>query len=127
VSFGEKLSNEGMNQLVLLANGGSPAEIIHFQSIELTFLNSALLMLSFSTILLFKNRILQMRLCMIGSLLTLIMLVLVFYIADSMPGSGLVHYQLGTYILVLQLVLFFMARKFIRKDEIMVRAADRIR
>jgi hypothetical protein len=84
-------------------------------------------MLSFATILLFKNRILQMRLCMIGSLLTLIMLVLVFYIADSMPGNGLVHYQLGTYILVLQLVLFFMARKFIRKDEIMVRAADRIR
>lgn len=93
-------------------------------------------------IFLFKNRRLQMRLATLGFMTTLAYVFLLFFwavdrYADEFLGFGLTKYQssatpdvswgAGAFIPMAALVFFFLAQRAIRKDEAMVRAADRLR
>lgn len=92
-------------------------------------LNSVIASLTLIVILLYKNRVLQVRLCNITMLITCIFIGTVFYFADH-SDSGIVstvHYDYGTYFPLVQLVLLFIAMRAIRKDEALVRSADRLR
>lgn len=94
-------------------------------------------------IFLFKNRRLQMRLATLGFMATLIYVFLLFFwavdkYADVLSNDGMlktilegakpeVAWAAGAFIPMAALVFFFLAQRAIRKDEMMVRAADRLR
>lgn len=92
-------------------------------------------------IFLFKNRRLQMRLAMLGFMSTLVYVFLLFFwavdkYADVLSSHGMlnlgdakpdVSWGVGAFIPMAALVFFFLAQRAIRRDEAMVRAADRLR
>ena len=95
----------------------------------LLILNGAIGILSFVSIFLFKNRNLQIRMCNLALLLTCVLIGLIFFLADSM-SSGMnqkIHYVYGTYLPLFQILFIFLATLFIRRDEKLVRSADRLR
>ncbi|REJ82353.1 MAG: DUF4293 family protein [Bacteroidetes bacterium] len=95
----------------------------------LLIINSVIGALAFVTIFMFKWRGLQIRMCNLGLLLTCLMIGLLFFLADTMSSNmnQRVEYKFGSYIPLIQLVLLFVSGKFIRKDEDLVRSADRLR
>lgn len=93
----------------------------------LLMLNLLVLAASVYIIFLFKNRQAQMRLCALTGLLAALSLVAVFYFSDQLAGEGNPHYLAGTYLIALQVFFILAARRFIRKDEMLVRASQRIR
>jgi len=94
----------------------------------LLILNLLILAASIYIIFLFKNRPAQIRLTALTGLLSAVLLILTFYYSDSMAeAGGRPHYLSGVYLIAAQTFLFMAARRFIRKDEQLVRSADRIR
>ncbi len=97
------------------------------------------------SIFLFKNRILQMRVVACGALLNVVYLFLLFFWAiNGTGGSGgylnalqQMHFTTetitvsmltpGTITPIVTLILLYLAQRAIKKDEIKVRAADRLR
>jgi hypothetical protein len=103
---------------------GSPA----MWGYVLLLTNLLIMALSAYSIFLYKNRPAQIRLCMFGGLLATVFLVVIFYYSENMgPETERPHYLAGVYLVALQVFLLLGARRFIRKDEMLVRAADRIR
>ncbi|HMT30315.1 MAG TPA: DUF4293 domain-containing protein [Bacteroidia bacterium] len=97
-------------------------------NIPLTIVNLLILLASLFIIFQFKNRISQMKLSMLTSLFTMVFLILVFYYSEAMgPETSKAHYLPGVYLIAVQVFLLLAARRFIRKDEMLVRSADRIR
>ena len=100
-------------------------------------------LLGVACIFLFKNRRLQMRLATMGFMTTLIYVFLLFFwavdkYADMFSNAELtktflsdakpeVIWGAGAFIPMAALVFFFLAQRAIRRDEAMVRAADRLR
>ena len=94
-------------------------------------------------IFLFKNRRLQMRLSALGFMATLIYVFLLFFwavdkYADVLSSDRMlkiflvdakpeVAWSAGAFVPMAALVFFFLAQRAIKKDEMMVRAADRLR
>lgn len=84
--------------------------------------------MAFYIIFRFKNRVQQIKLCMLTGLLAVVNLILAFYYSEAIePLNVHAHYLGGTYLIAGQFVLLLAARRFIAKDEALVRAADRIR
>jgi hypothetical protein len=86
---------------------------------------------SLAAIFLFKNRFLQARLAG-GAALASIMLAalagfVIFQIFQQMPSGGSVQYGIGLGLPVVALIFNWLAARFIRKDEALVRSADRLR
>lgn len=97
------------------------------------------------SIFLFKNRILQMRVVAFGFLFNIILIFLIFFWAINGTGghggyigvlqdSGLMGGNIATNMLtpgtitpIVTAILLFLAQRAIKKDEIKVRAADRLR
>ncbi len=81
------------------------------------------------TIFLYKNRNLQVRLSNLNMLFMCIFTGTVFYFADhgKTDPASIVHYGIGSYFPLIQLVFTFLAIRAIRKDEQLVRSADRLR
>ncbi len=81
------------------------------------------------TTFLYKNRNLQVRLSNLNMLLICVFIGTVFYFADhtKTDPASIVHYDFGSYFPLIQLVLTFFAMRAIRKDEQLVRSADRLR
>lgn len=89
------------------------------------------------SIFLFKNRILQMRLVALTLVLTLAYIAIVFvstidgcvaHLQESWPiWTVNMHYGVGTFAPLAVAVLLFLAQQAIKKDELKVRAADRLR
>lgn len=95
----------------------------------LAIINGAIGVLSLLAIFLFRQRNLQLRLCNVVLLLLCILVGFLFFLADTM-GTNLeqrISYQYGAYFPLLQLVFTFLATRGIRKDEELVRSADRLR
>ncbi len=80
------------------------------------------------TIFTYKKRPRQIRLTMINGLLSIVLLILVFYYSENMGTSEQrVHYLAGVYLIPIQIFLLLAARRSIMRDERLIRAADRIR
>jgi hypothetical protein len=92
-------------------------------------LNSAVALFSLAAIFLYKNRMLQVRLSNLNMLVICIFIGTVFYFADHSKSNeaSIVHYHAGCYFPLMQLVFTFLAIRAIRKDEQLVRSADRLR
>ncbi|MDF1549611.1 MAG: DUF4293 domain-containing protein [Bacteroidales bacterium] len=105
------------------------AEILSISSIPLAILYSINLLLALFTIFLYKNRTLQMRMCIFNILLLIGSLGLMYYyiwIAFS-DLNAVIHYTIFALMPVIAAILTFMAFRGIRKDELLVRSVDRIR
>lgn len=98
--------------------------------------NALLMILNMSTgglalfgIFLYKWRNLQIRISNIGLLLSCVLIGLLFFVADAMSSTlnQKVEYKYGTYLPLIQLIFFFLAARFVKKDEELVRSADRLR
>lgn len=84
---------------------------------------------SFIVIFLFKNRPLQLKACRLILIVLFVMIGLLFYTSDTF-SSGLdqkVIFKTGTYLPLIQVVLVFLAHRGIKKDDDLVRSADRLR
>lgn len=79
------------------------------------------------TMVMFKNRKLQMKLCLVGAILSLLFSGLLAYNIIFPMDSVIWKIEPGTYISLANAVLFLLARNFIMRDENMVQSADRIR
>jgi hypothetical protein len=84
--------------------------------------------LAVSTIFLYKNRKLQMKLCNVGVLLSLLVFAAVAAFPKIFTGNDAdAVFGIGTWLLALNIILFFLAGRGVRKDEALVRSADRLR
>ncbi len=88
-----------------------------------------LIILSFSIIFLYKKRMLQSRLTAICLLLNVALIGGMFFYSDNFEGKlkVMADFSIGTYIVAVPIVLLVLANRAIRKDELRVRAADRLR
>jgi len=95
----------------------------------LMILNYAIGILAFVTIFMYKWRNVQIRMCNIGLLLTCLLIGLLFFVADTMSSNmnQRVQYKYGSYLPLIELVFLFLASRYVKKDEEMVRSADRLR
>lgn len=88
-------------------------------------------LVSLVAIFLYRNRPLQARLAVGAAVASVLLVVLagfvIFQVMQQLPAGGHVQYGLGLGLPVAGLVLNWLARNFIRKDENLVRSADRLR
>lgn len=86
---------------------------------------------SLIAIFLFKNRPLQARLASASAAASILLSALagfvIFQIGQQMPSGGSVRYGVGLGLPVVALICNWLAARFIRKDEHLVRSADRLR
>ncbi len=86
---------------------------------------------SLVAIFLYRNRPLQMRLCggaaIASLLLTVLTAFVVFQLTQQMPAGGNVHFGAGLALPAVTMVFDWLAARFIRKDENLVRSMDRLR
>ena len=104
-----------------------------YSNIALTILCSLCIALCLVTLGMFKKRQLQIKLAKLLLLVQVGFLVAIFFIVDGAVTNsasvslGTVEYYIGAYFALLPLIFIFLAIKAIKKDEDLVRAADRIR
>jgi hypothetical protein len=93
------------------------------------FLNVVIMILSIVTVFMFRNRKRQMKLSMILMLLSAILIgnLFVFHFIQGDPAAQTVNYKPASFFPVVNCILAFLARMFIKKDDELVRSADRIR
>jgi hypothetical protein len=92
-------------------------------------------LLALFTVFLYKKRQLQIKLCKLNLLLVTIQIAaLVLYIdvakegiSPASPNDVLISIKAGVFIPLLSFVLLYLATRFIKKDEDLVRSADRLR
>jgi hypothetical protein len=104
-------------------NGIEKAIIDAASTYALMILTGISVLLSFITIFLYKDRKLQLRLCLAGVLLSALIIVLYFVEIRSLSGS----ISLSAVFVFAILVGYIMAAIGIRKDEKLVKALDRLR
>ncbi len=88
------------------------------------------LLLTIYAIAQYKNRKFQMKLVQLAMLIQLVIGVLVFFYADSMTDlvdSGSATYSPALGIFAVNVLLYFLALRGIKKDDDLVRSADRLR
>ncbi len=91
-------------------------------------LTVVVIVLSLLNLFLYKHRLKQIRLCQLIMLLIVVLVVLIFQQSET-RATDVTHvvYHVGTYITVISIVWVFLASKAIKKDEDLVRSADRLR
>ncbi len=96
----------------------------------LTIGASAIFVLSIATILMYKNRPLQYRLCAIILLLNVFLIGGSFFAADhfsAMLHADSMEYTVSAYLMLVNLLLLSFTQRAIKKDESLVRSLDRLR
>ncbi len=95
----------------------------------LMILNYAIGVIALITIFLYKWRRIQIRLCNVGLLLNCLLIGLLFFVADTMSSNmnQRVQYLYGSYLPLIELIFLFLASRFVKKDEELVKSADRLR
>lgn len=91
-------------------------------------LNIIVLILSVVIIFLYKKRVLQFKLTNLLMVFNIFIVGLFFifsYIKEGTPGT--VNYQFGAFLPIISAIFAYLAAHFIKKDEQLVRSADRIR
>lgn len=101
-------------------------ESYQLKTIPILFLVSAII--SFGAIFLFKDRKLQFVIGRLAILVNLILLGLLIYVSLTLPGETAVSKKgIGMFIPIVAILLIVLANKAIKKDEDLVKSADRLR
>lgn len=99
-------------------------------SLPLWAMNTLVGLLCIYIIFHFKDRITQLKLLRVNVFINLIFIGFVFYYASSLIENKLgmtPHYRIGIYFPLASILLQVLATRAIRKDEKLVRSADRLR
>ena len=100
-------------------------------TLPLIFLVVASFIFTVSTILLFKNRPLQIRMCAFNVLTNIVLIMVVFFFyATKIKSLTLIepdYNYTGMAMPLVSLLFLVLANKAIRKDEALVRSSDRLR
>ena len=75
----------------------------------------------------FKNRILQLKLAIANSMLMSVNLVVMTYFIITLQKEYQGSFGIGIFIYALAMILNILARRFVQKDENLVRSVDRLR
>jgi len=107
---------------------------------ELTYSSTSLMVVCFFSmlislivILMFKKRQLQIKLSQLNLFVQVILVALIFFLIDEAAKSIgntegiIIEYGIGTYLSLIPMIFIYLAIRGIKKDEALVRAADRIR
>ncbi|SMO38222.1 protein of unknown function [Saccharicrinis carchari] len=118
------LNYKGINAIEAMENSKS------ISAVALTILLGLTPIVSLSAILLYKKRLLQIRLCAANIGLLIGTTVLIYYFGTvgtkELPADDL-SYHLSTVFPIVGAILNFLALRAIAKDEALVRSMDRIR
>ncbi|MEE4176214.1 MAG: DUF4293 domain-containing protein [Bacteroides sp.] len=110
---------------------GFPGELPgHWQAFVLLALVLVILVLTFYTIFQYKRRRYQIQLGKFNTLLHMGLIVTAFLFIDQLSGSltsGTFRYGAGIFLPLVSMVLILLANRAIKKDDELVRSADRIR
>ena len=108
-----------------------------FQTWPLIALAVIVMVVAVASIFMFKNRVRQARVVMVGFVLNLAYVFLLFFWAVDAYADTVKNYMhlndiavtwtVGAYAPIASLLLLFLANRAIRRDEAKVRAADRLR
>ena len=95
----------------------------------LMILNCAIGLMALITIFLYKWRNVQIRFCNINLLLTCLLIGLLFFVADTMSSNmnQRIQYKYGSYLPLIELIFLYLAARYVKKDDELVRSADRLR
>ena len=108
------------------AKGLSPYELNATENILLLLTTSVVGGLALLIIFLFKNRTLQLRLCVLGILLEALLIFLYYReVQTFVQGTG--TYSLTALLQSIIVLAFFLAARAINKDEKMIKDSDRLR
>ena len=109
---------------------GSDLQFGFTTTLPLLAINIAILGISLYTIMKFKNRILQIKLVRFCMLLTMFMIVGIFFLYPQLIEKhveGSTEFGFSAYLPLISLLLLYMANRYIVKDERLVRSVDRLR
>lgn len=109
---------------------GSSENIAGYQNLYILALGILTGLGFFISIFLYKNRIRQMRFNAIVFIFNCLLIVLMFWYPDHFAksiGGNAYFKEIGILMPLISLVMLVLANKAIKKDEIKVRAADRLR
>lgn len=101
-----------------------------FNTIPLLILCLIILLLTLVDIFLYKKRILQIRFCIYNILLNIGLVGLIaFYITNFMKNNPVIahNYSVALAIPVASIILLFLSFRGIRKDELLIKAYERLR
>jgi tellurite resistance protein TehA-like permease len=104
--------------------------VMALRNISMLILCISILALTFFDIFLYKKRILQIRICIYSILLNVGMIVLVFLTISKFMNNNPVSqhtYSVTLAIPIVSIILLFLAFRGIRKDELLIKAYDRLR
>ncbi len=96
----------------------------------LTIIWAVIMLVTVITTFQYKNRLLQIKLGKLNILLHVVLIMLVFFFIDVLRGQvNVAEFSYGAAVLfpVISLIFILMAIKAIKKDEALVRSADRFR
>jgi integral membrane sensor domain MASE1 len=119
--------------LVTGLKGMDPDPKIHLSwwaSSPLAFLTAGSLIISLITLFLYKKRPLQIKLLAFNILATIVLIIVIFlyYVNSIEKITGILpSYQFGAFCPLICLIFLLLANRFIRKDEALVKSADRLR
>ncbi|MCX6240833.1 MAG: DUF4293 domain-containing protein [Bacteroidetes bacterium] len=91
---------------------------------------SICIILPILTLFLYKNRLLQIRILAFNILITIVLIIvaLMFYMSSVQKLTGIAPaYQFGAFCPLISLLFLVLANRYIRKDENLVKSADRLR
>lgn len=108
--------------------------LVTFKNIGIGTLGGITILLSIAIIFLFKNRQLQIKLSKLLLLLLTFQVVAIFVYLDASKAflnptkfPLEIHYKIGMFLPFISLILSYLTIRFIKKDEKLVRSADRLR
>ncbi len=110
------------------------ATIIIAKNMGVGVMQGLVFLVALGTIFLYKNRSLQMKLSKLNILLLALQIAAIVMYSDAIktaigPNANdvLVSFKFGSVIPVISLILTYLAIRFIKKDDSLVRSADRLR
>lgn len=97
--------------------------------IPLIILAAMVALLTIIPVFLYKKRLIQLRITMFGFLANVILIIVLFFTADEMQNllKTQAKYQFGAILPLISLIFIILASKAIKKDERLVKSADRLR
>jgi uncharacterized membrane protein (DUF485 family) len=126
--------NDGVSvyKLGILGFTNLTDNLILFNVVPVALLVISTLVLTVITIFMFKKRMLQIRLSRISIFIYLVLIGVIFYYSDravsELNGDKITfQYGFGAIAPIIALLLTYLAIRGIKKDEALVRSADRIR
>ena len=135
------VAKDAPDMLTQMSNGAEVVEYDQrasgFKTWPLMALAAIVAAIALICIFLYKNRVIQMRLTAVGFLINVVYVFLLFFWAVDAYGKTMeqamgatelkVVWQAGAYAPIVAIVFFLLAHRGIKKDEMRVKAADRLR